>query len=59
MKFKKIEHNYKAIENFFDLQFYVKQKITNVIIRYIEQNLNFKFFDILTHFRNEMLDTLI
>ena len=59
MKLKKIEHNYKSIENLFDLQSYVKQKIIDIIIRYIEQNLNSKSFDILIYFVNKMPDTLI
>ena len=59
MKFKKIKHNYKVVKNFFDIQFFVKQNITNVVMRYIKQNFNFKFIDILTYFRNKTPDTLI
>ena len=59
MKFKKIEHNYKVVKKIFDIQFFVKQNITNVVMRYIKQNLNFKFVDILIYFRNKTLDTLI
>ena len=59
VKPKEVEHNHEAVEDLSGLQSYVRQEMTDAVMRHIEQNPSSKPADILAHFRNEMPDTLI